>query len=319
MPRLPYTTLDVFTTEPLKAGNPLAIVTIPADVTLTKSQEHLIAREFNYSETVFIYPSTSPLTSPDGTTRIAIWTTDQELPFAGHPTVGTGWYLASSGEERFTENFDVDILAGRLKVERSEAGKVRIDAPHKVTKWENKVPLKRLSEVIALPSSLPIESIFADSCKAGIPALSIVDGLSFALVQISNLEALAGLKPGSKGASLDLVKDVGGDLPSVGTPFMGVYCYVILEESDGKLVIRSRMFYDGDQEDPATGSAACALGSYLALVKGGREWEFEITQGVEMGRKSDIGVKVVLDGEGGVEKVWLEGGAVKVMEGVLTI
>ncbi|KAF3289811.1 hypothetical protein TWF970_003567 [Orbilia oligospora] len=313
MPQLPYVTLNVFTTQPLTSGNPLAVVTIPPSTTISKTQEHLIAREFGYSETIFIYPSSSlrPEQQNEGYTKIAIWTVLQEIPFAGHPTVGAGWYLGGGSEVK--KEGELLIPAGRLKYEKDVDGRVRIDTPHKITfsgsgGWD----------------------------ANGIPVVSIVDGMTFALVEVKSVSVLQAVKVGRKGVVLDMVTDLGATIPPGGRSFIGVYCYTILEETiqdgvKGKIKIRSRMFFRGDGEDPATGSAACALGSYLAIVKGSGEggkgvgeWEFEVTQGVEMGRRSDIGVRVLLEdadanGKRGVKKVYLEGEAVKVMEGVLTI
>ncbi|KAK6512850.1 hypothetical protein TWF506_009016 [Arthrobotrys conoides] len=356
MPQLPYVTLNVFTTQPLTSGNPLAVVTIPPNTTISKTQEHLIAREFGYSETIFIYPSSSlrPEQQNEGYTKIAIWTVAQEIPFAGHPTVGAGWVL---GEEK--KEGEILIPAGRLKYEKDVNGRVRIDTPHKVTLWGRTVSKQRIGEVIGLPYEAfgnDEEKVFENSTvgvahakdvfvKAGdedgwdvngIPVVSIVDGMTFALVEVKSVSVLQALKVGRKDVVLDMVNDLGAVIPPGGRSFIGVYCYTILEEDvrDGKgtVKVRSRMFFRGDGEDPATGSAACALGSYLGIVKGSAaagdkgvgEWEFEVTQGVEMGRRSDIGVRVLLDevdGEGrrGVRKVYLEGEAVKVMEGVLTV
>ncbi|KAF3918731.1 hypothetical protein AA313_de0209735 [Arthrobotrys entomopaga] len=350
MPRLPYVTLDVFTTTPLSSGNPLAIVTIPQSTTLTKLQEHQIAKEFNYSETVFIYPPPSPPPINTNLTKISIWTVTQELPFAGHPTVGTGWYLSTLTDhqsERYNkkeDTFDLLIPAGVLSVSKV-GGKIRVDTPHKITIWESRIPTARIAEVVNLPLSYfenDHGKIFAAGVTAdgGVPAVSIVDGLTFALVPVDSPTVLRGLKPGSKGAVLDFVTDIGGTVAAGGSSFVGCYCYVIVEEKvvveeegvrRGKVEVRARMFFDGDMEDPATGSAACALASYLAITKAGGEagrgvdeWVFDVTQGVEVGRKSEIGVTVLLEkaveGEARkVKKVFLEGEAVKVMEGTLTI
>ncbi|EPS45339.1 hypothetical protein H072_685 [Dactylellina haptotyla CBS 200.50] len=351
MPRLTYVTLDVFTTTPMVAGNPLAIVTIPADVTLTKTQEHQIAREFGYSETVFIYPLATPqddllsatvLKSKPDLTRISIWTVLQELPFAGHPTVGTGWYLSSTGEERYTGEFKLLIPAGVLQISKpagsSSGGRVTVDTPHKITLWERRIPTKRIGEIIGLPYTYfenDEGKIFAtrEVVRDGVPVISIVDGVSYGLAEFASVTVLGALNVGRKGVTLDMAADVGGTVPPGGRPFIGCYCYTVLGDrvmgGKGKVEVRTRMFFDGDQEDPATGSAACALASYLAIVRGGvetgvDEWEFEVTQGVEMGRKSDIGVRIELEKavEGQartVKKVFLDGDAVKVMEGVLTV
>ncbi|KAK6507527.1 hypothetical protein TWF481_005958 [Arthrobotrys musiformis] len=333
MPQLPYITLDVFTTTPLTSGNPLAVVTIPASVSITKSQEHLIAREFGYSETIFIYPdSVLPEEKRGEYTKIAIWTTLQELPFAGHPTVGAGWVLGASKREG-----EILVPAGRVGYVYDE-GRVRIDTPHDIKLWERTVSRQRIGEVIGLPYEFfNPDQVFDNSTillanvsgrgwgDEDIPMVSIVDGMSFALVQVSSVGVLQALKAGRKGVGLDVVADLGATAVPGGKTFIGVYCYTILSEATdggkGRVEVRSRMFFDGDGEDPATGSAACALGSYLGIVKDDgviKEWEFEITQGVEVGRRSDIGVRVLLEG-GKVEKVYLEGEAVKVMEGVLTV
>ncbi|RVD89823.1 uncharacterized protein DFL_000813 [Arthrobotrys flagrans] len=337
MPRLPYVTLNVFTTHPLTSGNPLAVVSIPPTATLSKAQEHLIAREFGYSETVFVYPSSSlpPEQQQEGYTKISIWTVLQELPFAGHPTVGAGWYLGgdvSGGKEEG----ELLIPAGRLRYEKDAGGKVRVDTPHNVTLWGRMVSRRRIGEVIGLPCEYfgnDEEGVFDNSTVSlanangvgtggderwdvnGIPVVSIVDGMAFALVQVRSVSVLQALKVGRKGVVLDTVSDLGATAAPGARTFIGVYCYTILDESidgnKGDIKIRSRMFFDGDGEDPATGSAACALGSYLGIVKGGGEdgkgvgeWEFEVTQGVEMGRRSDIGVRVLLEdgvGRGGGE------------------
>ncbi|KAF3093862.1 hypothetical protein TWF569_003681 [Orbilia oligospora] len=365
MPQLPYVTLNVFTTQPLTSGNPLAVVTIPPSTTISKTQEHLIAREFGYSETIFIYPSSSlrPEQQNEGYTKIAIWTVLQEIPFAGHPTVGAGWYLGGEGKKEG----ELLIPAGRLKYEKNVDGRVRIDTPHKITLWGRTVSRKRIGEIVGVPveefggdegevfenstvgvvrANNVFENWVTSTTTAsssgggwdvnGIPVVSIVDGMTFALVEVKSVSVLQAMKVGRKGVVLDMVTDLGAMIPPGGRTFIGVYCYTILEETiqdgvKGRINVRSRMFFGGDGEDPATGSAACALGSYLAIAKGSGEggkgvgeWEFEVTQGVEMGRRSDIGVRVLLedanaDGKRGVKKVYLEGEAVKVMEGVLTI
>jgi PhzF family phenazine biosynthesis protein len=87
--KIKFTTLDVFTSVPYY-GNPLAIVHVPVNITLTSAQKQLIAREFNFSETVFLH---EPLNENETVVTIDIFATTAELPFAGHPTVGTGWYL----------------------------------------------------------------------------------------------------------------------------------------------------------------------------------------------------------------------------------
>ena len=105
-------------------GNPLAIVRVPKDLknVLSQTQKQTIAREFNLSETVFMHEG-----NPDGPINIDIFTTDAELPFAGHPTIGSGWYLLS----RYLANDRVTLRtkAGDIPVVESGNGKVRLQIP----------------------------------------------------------------------------------------------------------------------------------------------------------------------------------------------
>ncbi|EWC43474.1 hypothetical protein DRE_07553 [Drechslerella stenobrocha 248] len=327
MPRIPFSTLDVFTTTPLSAGNPLAVVPVPHDVTLTKAQEHLIAREFGYSETVFIYPPTTTTTPP----RLAIWTITQELPFAGHPTVGATYYLASTGEPQYQSNFQLSVPAGTVAAAYDpQSGKVSVEVPQKLTLWDRKISLARTREAIGLPAASPdgsndvtTDDAFGKSCTDGVPVISVVDGLAFALVEVTGVDVLARLSPGNAEKQLDAHRDIGAEMPV----FLGAYCYTIVAETGGELEVRTRMFFKGEGEDPGTGSAACALASYLALARGvgvggarACEWAVEVTQGVEMGRRNEIGVRVTLGEEGRtVPKVVLEGAAVEVMRGTLAV
>lgn len=148
-----------------------------------------------------------------------------------------------------------------------------------------------------------------------IKIISPVKGMNFVNVELGDLESLAlvGTSPKPK-PRLDDDWNVG---------FVGSYFYVLTESSPGdgdveKISLRARMI-EGTFEDPATGSAACALTSYLALKRASsRKNFFQVTQGVEMGRHSDIEVTVTLNKDlASVEKVELGGTAVKVMEGVL--
>ncbi|KAJ3549211.1 hypothetical protein NM208_g596 [Fusarium decemcellulare] len=92
--KIPYTILDVFTETPFK-GNPLAVVTIPPGVVLEQVRKQAIAREFNLSETTFVHDVEDPRATNER--RFDIFTPQQELPFAGHPTIGTAVYLHDQG------------------------------------------------------------------------------------------------------------------------------------------------------------------------------------------------------------------------------
>lgn len=292
--KLKFTTLDVFTTTRY-CGNSLAIVHVPKAATLTHSQKQLIAREFNLSETVFLYEDSLE------TFTINIFTTTAELPFAGHPTVGTGWYLLS----RKAELSPVLLTkAGNIPVTRdSTSGKVRLSVPidFKVHASYHHPAVKPLQ------ARLTSEDYINGS--AGPEAIvSIVKGMTFMLLQLSSEDALARLQP----ISQRVVMPDGylGDWDGM----VGVYGFY--EREDG--TVRTRMF-NGIVEDPATGSAACTLGAWLAQKKGPGMRKIEFVQGVEMGRKSEIWVIVDVGSSGKINGVELEGEAVAVMEGQLEI
>ena len=188
--------------------------------------------------------------------------------------------------------------------------------PHDVHIHRKRVSL---AELTASQSSL---ATFLDD-NATFPLVSIVKGMTFVLVNLPSLEALAGLNvspvPTSKWCSDALDEEWEPSL-------LAAYYYVLLGETatdqGAALRIRTRMIESFVGEDPATGSAACDMGAYLALERGGKGavYDLDIEQGVEMGRRSVIGVSVRLDGTGkGVETVVLKGTAVSVMEGVVEV
>ena len=176
-----------------------------------------------------------------------------------------------------------------------------------------------LAELTASQSSL---ATFLGE-NATFPLVSIVKGMTFVLVSLPSLEALAALNisPVSTSKWCENALDEEWE-PS----FLAAYYYVLLSETateqGATSRIRTRMIEPFVGEDPATGSAACDLGAYLALKRGGKGavYDLKIEQGVEMGRRSVIGVRVGLDGKGeGVENIILEGTAVRIMEGVVDI
>ncbi|KAF3345242.1 Putative HC-toxin efflux carrier TOXA [Verticillium dahliae VDG2] len=287
---LDFVTLDVFTTTPYQ-GNPLGVVHLPHDRPITQAQKQAIAREFNLSETVFLH-DVDPANDPDPTTRrIDIFMTKGELPFAGHPTIGAAAYLRSRGVTTLvTKAGPIPITAGP-----EDGAALRPGSLHAV-------PAIRGAELAA-------------------PLFSIVNGMTFALIRLAGLEELAQVSPGRFPVAACDIMDEGWH-----ETFIGRYYHVITGTSVGAdgtrtVRLRTRMVED-EMEDPATGSAACALTSYLALHEyEEREVRFEVTQGVEMGRRSDIGVVVkVAVGTGGqrmVDGVQLGGSAVEIMRGAV--
>lgn len=308
---LSFTTLDVFTKTPY-SGNPLALIRLPATLypPLTQTQKQLIASEFNLSETIFLHQQADAWI-PEW--HVDIFTTDAELPFAGHPTIGAAAYvLWLSGEKRWDVGTFV-TKSGRIPISLNGDGEgVKADIPHNV--HVHKHTLGDLSEqTLGLSSEREIREA---ELKA--PIVSIVKGMTFLLVELKSVEVLGRVK--LQGQSIDfhgvLDKEEGW-----GESFVAKYYFVVLSRGGEKnevVKVRTRMLEVG-MEDPATGSAASALSSWLSLREG-RSRTYEVTQGVEMGRRSGIGVQIELDRQGKrVQSVRLSGCAVVVMEGSLRI
>jgi PhzF family phenazine biosynthesis protein len=228
---------------------------------------------------------------------------DAELPFAGHPTIGTLCYALGSLAAPGTTKGRLQIPAGTVEAEFA-ANVARAAIPHNVH-LHRESPFS-VADIEALQPSLRGKRLL------GIDTVSPVLGMNFVCVELEDLEALAVVECTGRRAAvkLDAEWDVG---------FVGALFYVRIGEEDvdgGKRVkLRTRMI-EGNLEDPATGSASCALSAFLSLKGRERRVEYELTQGVEMGRQSDIGISVTLnDALDGVERLEMSGSSVKVMEG----
>ena len=307
---LPFVTLDVFTTERYR-GNPLAVVTIPKDTSPypTQDQKQRIAREFNLSETVFVHerhPDDDDGSDPHRR-HIDIFITDDELPFAGHPTIGTALYLLSVGITTLVTK------AGPIGIQQPRTSFVQAAIPHNTHLHARR--LSHLPPDAILPGDLSAVSQIR-TAELAAPIFSIVKGMSFALVELPSLDLLSQvtITPAVFGA--DGLLDDGWKEGIVGR-----YYYVRLESTEQDVVkIRSRMILSLE-EDPATGSAACALSSYLSLHDGSKEDRtvtYKIDQGVEMGRESNILVEIATK-DAKIDKVSLAGTATQVMRGYVTI
>ncbi|KAJ3970499.1 hypothetical protein EV361DRAFT_801906 [Lentinula raphanica] len=319
--------IDVFTHRRF-LGNPLAIVILHhADLdsihtqSLTQQQKQLLAREFNLSETVFIHTTQRNYNDPSEPFVIDIFTTTEELPFAGHPTIGAGWFLAQRWKTR-TE-FRLSTRAGEILVTNTSR-----DMPAKLVRLQVPIdfmthPLYHSPGLATLKSKVHQPELEPDEYVNGVegaePVASIVKGMSFILIQLSNEGALARMKPlyGITEAELRVPDNHLGDWKG----FSSLYVFVIVTDTNANDIIRirTRMLHSGGVEDPATGSAASTLCGWLAVQKGAGKWRFEVIQGIEIGRESRIGVLVDVDGHGSVTKIELLGGAVKVAEGILQV
>jgi len=321
--RLDFATFDVFTQIRLK-GNPLAIVKVPKNGDLEQDLKQAIAREFNFSETVFLYEAEDD-SSPDR--RIDIFTTTAELPFAGHPTIGSICCIGESAIAHIGEVFNVRTKAGSIesKYDR-ERGWAVASIPHNVHIHTSRLTRSRVESLHSSTETRPQDDLIdlwprgSNDSFLEFPVVSVVKGMTFILIGLPNVENY--LRKLQMGRQMKYVKAIALDegwSPSFAAP----YFYSILSEGQEQPTrIRTRMIEPQLGEDPATGSAACTLGSYMALESGGsgRTYRFDIVQGIEMGRASEIGVEVTLAESGKtVEKVLLSGTAVKVTEGTFML
>ena len=258
MPTYRFVTVDVFTSQRF-GGNPLAVFSDARGISDADMQN--LAREFNLSETTFVLPPEDPA----NTAHVRIFTPAREMPFAGHPNVGTGWVLAQEGRAaggtlRFEE------LAGLVEV-RVEDDLVTIAAPQPLSLGEQ-------LDVEHVAACAGIE--VADLITTGHVPMLASTGNPFFFAEVSG-PALTRASP-----------DVAAFRRAIASrPGLGGRLSLHLYARDGAR-IRSRMFGPllGVAEDPATGSANVTLGSLLLSLSGDAEARFEIVQGVEMGRPS---------------------------------
>ena len=301
---LPYHTLDVFTDRRF-GGNPLAVVH-DADGLDTEAMQ-TIAREFNLSETVFIQKPANPAHSA----KIRIFTPGRELPFAGHPTVGTAILLAElrapliNGERDAIIALEQQVGAVRVGV-RLKSGQppfAEFDAPKRPQKVGLPAARDRLAEALGL---LPREIGFENHT-----ALRFSVGSSFAYVPVASLEAIgrARIEPANWAATFPA-----GEVD-------GVYLYT-RQCTHKSSSFHARMFAPqlGVPEDPATGAAAVGFAGVVHefddLPDGVHKRTIE--QGLELGRPSAIVLTLIVEG-GKLETVRIGGRAVRVAEGQIEV
>lgn len=312
---LSFTVVDVFT-EARYTGNPLAIVLLPPSAELAPSQAQLqsIASEFNLSETVFLEHATSEDIEM-GARRARIFTTTREILFAGHPTIGAATYLLIHNASQHGLRKLVPG-AGPIAISPvySKPGYICAIIPHT---YHHHAARCSAPKLLALHSTLT--SIITPDQT--FPIVSIVQGMTWVLVEFQSLQSLAAAELGNASANIlanSGILDKGWEYAAP----IGVYFYVrnAEVEEDGVEVIRTRMLIRG-LEDPATGSAASALTGYVALKEAGKKGvkrTWKVVQGVEMGRRSEIGVKVELKVDA-VDTIELSGTAVVISDGKIQL
>jgi trans-2,3-dihydro-3-hydroxyanthranilate isomerase len=289
--KLEYFIVDVFTGTALE-GNPLAVVMNTADLSTEKMQA--IAREFNLSETTFVERRSAEVEKREGV-RVRIFTTQEELPFAGHPTLGTATVLRMTAPEVMAN----DTVTLALNV---GAVPVRFAAEGSFGEMTQRDP-----EFGAELDAAEVARLCGLSAEDLNPALQpqvVSTGTAFAIVVLRSCEALGRLNMKQQEATAWL-RERGAR-----------WFFVLAPTGENEPAWRARMQFNGG-EDPATGSAAgCAI-SFLvrhgAVAPGKR---VHVRQGVEMGRPSDLFLSAQLNGAK-VEDVRVAGSTVLVAKGTI--
>jgi trans-2,3-dihydro-3-hydroxyanthranilate isomerase len=300
-----YVTLDVFTAMRF-AGNPLAV--IPDARGLSGEAMQKIAAEFNYSETTFVFAPEDPR----NTARVRIFTPTTEVPFAGHPNVGTAFVLGRQKElfgRAVGEVIRFEEQAGLVEVqllrEDGEITGAAIKAPQPLTTGPGVA-----AELVARCASLDVTAI---RLSAHAPLFASV-GLPFVFAEVDGLETLAAARPNLAIFAQALVSN------HPPQPDFSLFLYT--RKANDPWHIRARMFapLDNVMEDPATGSASAALSAYLVSLMPEANVDAKITieQGVEMGRSSLIRVQVSKSA-GIVGAVTISGRCVPMMRGTIEL
>ncbi len=339
MRRLPYLQLDVFTETPF-TGNQLAVF-LDADG-LTDDEMQALAKEMNFSESTFVLPASDP----QAVARVRIFTPNSELPFAGHPTIGTTFALAASGRiqpERDGSPIILELGVGPIPIDLLYEGDT--GARTLSFAWMRQ-PVPSFTPWRGDPARLATAlGLRADDLANDLPIERGSAGVAFVYIPVRSARALARVRPNGDlaDALADDSSQIGAfiftldtaDAPNASTaPASDVSDAGASDATDiaapFMLAARGRMFapFLDLREDPATGSAAGPLGAYLvrhgqvgaeASVDG--EARIRLTQGAEMGRRSQLDVAVAMagsdQGAATISGVRVGGASVVVAEGVM--
>jgi trans-2,3-dihydro-3-hydroxyanthranilate isomerase len=280
-----YLIYDVFT-DTTFGGNPLAVLPEAKDIPEDRLQS--IAREFNFSETTFVYPPENP----QNTARVRIFTPTVEVPFAGHPVIGTAVALADLGR------------GGKMVFELG-VGPIPVSVIGNRAQFRTSHPLDRGATPdpahVAACLDLSGNEIRIDRHAPQVAGV----GLDFALCELTDRATLSKAMPVT-----DAFRDAAARYPSK-------LDFAVLAYVRDRDTVHARMFapLDSIPEDPATGSAAAALTAFLAESEG-KSLALTIHQGVDMGRPSLIETKVSVT-DGRVTSVSVAGQAVRFADGTL--
>lgn len=307
MPTLRFHQVDVFTDRPF-GGNPLAV--FPDADGLSDQEMQQLALEMNLSETTFVLPAEAP----GADFKVRIFTPTAELPFAGHPLVGTHWVLATLGRVPLAEPFTdvvfelgVGLRKARLLTAKGKVTQVITD--HQPPQFLAKATTSQAAQLAAalrLPPAALLET--------GKPVQVVSTGYRQLFVPVRSLAEVAGLVASGLdvGALLGLCREL--DLPG---PDLAVFC---LETVNPERDVHMRFFapHQGIPEDPATGSASGGLAAYLVhhglVAATPPVTTIRTEQGIEMGRPSQVTVLVEGDRER-IAMVRVTGDVVPMMTG----
>jgi trans-2,3-dihydro-3-hydroxyanthranilate isomerase len=296
-----YITVDVFTDRAF-GGNPLAVVLDAGGLSTTQMQA--IAAEFNYAETTFVLPPRDPANDA----HVRIFTPTTEMPFAGHPNVGTAFVLATQAAKppdrlRFEEGAGL-VLVEILQQQGSVVG-AELTAPQRLNKLTQFSPAQA-----AACGSLTADDIRTDRH----PPMIVSVGMPFLVAELNARGALRRAGPDAAAFARTF--------PCDGA--FAVYFYTRdVPEADMPCDLQARMFFPGSSsliEDPATGSATVAAAALLADLSGEPDGEFSLCfgQGVDMGRPSLLLTRV-RKANGAVVSAHIGGSCVQMMEGTFRL
>src|SRR5262245_19329342 len=292
MHQLSFVTVDVFTSRPLQ-GNQLAVLTDARG--LSDAEMQSLAKEMNLSETTFIFPRDPEQERANGV-KVRIFTVGEELPFAGHPTLGTAWVLQRMNG---SPQVDLELKVGKIPVAFT---KNKEGLFGEMTQPPPKFGQTHPQEEVARAFGLAVQDFDPD-----LPIQTVSTGVPFAIAPLRSLEVLRNLSFETKRATAYLEK--------TDAKFMYFVCH---KTEDPKVRLRARMiFYNG--EDPATGSAAgCAAAWMVRHGVAKADEQVLIEQGVEIGRPSRIFVRAGKRGDA-VENVRVGGYCAQVMRGEVVL
>lgn len=312
MPEYTFYQLDVFTDRAF-GGNPLAV--FPDAGGLDPAQMQALARELNLSETTFVFPPTAP----DADFKVRIFTPGGELPFAGHPVIGTHWLLAHVGRIALkppvtTARFElgVGVRAAALHNDQGQISRVVMEhQPPSFHGTARREQVDRLAAALRLPSSAILQT--------GWPVQVVSTGIRQLFVPVRSLDEVQSLQAPrlDAGALSEILTELDPDDQCHDSIMV-----FTLETVHTWATVHTRMFAPGlgMGEDPATGSASGGLGAYLVehgLIPAQMpDTSFTAEQGLEMGRPSRIDI-TVSGGPGNISMVRVGGQAVLIMKGVV--